>query len=261
MRVAAALGLAWNGGRELPDGARDLIHRNAVAPGPAARMFESVPWGEDENVMQNYCGEALDLIRDLADDSIASLTQAMNEVAYQPSLAIARQLLNRVFDAQPAPSTIRADQLTGDQRTVLAAIATSERLWHDLDGRVVVIATGDLMKEFALPQNIKYLQAFLEGRLTPEDADWTQRLVKRELTPEQEAERRELLAGARRRPGFRAPPHRQIAERIGAVDGRLPVGHGVHPTIFRPPPDRQDPSPATLTPGGHISIVQVRKRG
>ena len=66
-----------------------------------------------------------------------------------------------------------ADRLSADQRTVLQAIASSEKIWGDLNGRVMVLPVVAIMKEFALPTNVTRLQAFLDGGLTPEDENWS----------------------------------------------------------------------------------------
>jgi hypothetical protein len=173
VRVAATLGLAWSKGRELPRTAYDLLARHASDPGPAAALFEHMPWDEGDEVMQSYCSEALGLIRDPDDDALDSLIAAMNRVADYQAIDIMRSLLSRVFFSEPMPRTTTIDRLSADQRTVLETIASSTKIWRDLSGRVLVTPVIEVMKEFALPPNVVRLQAFLDGRLTPQDAEWS----------------------------------------------------------------------------------------
>jgi hypothetical protein len=188
VRVAAALGLAWNRGRALSSSARDLIARNARRPGPAAVLFEHLPWDEGNEVMQFYCSEALGLVRDAGVQSLESLIEAMNDVAPYQAIEIMRLLLDRVFGGRPMPRTATADRLSEEQRMVLQAISTSEKIWHDLRGKVLVSPVIGIMKEFGLPPNVVRLQAFLEGRITPRDDDWAEMtLAPARLTPEMTA--------------------------------------------------------------------------
>jgi hypothetical protein len=172
-RIAAALGLAWSKGRQLPHTAYDLLARNASDPGPAALLFEHMPWDEGDEVLQTYCSEALGLIRDPDNDSLDSLIAEMDRIADYQAIEIMRSLLSRVFFGEPMARTVTVDRLSADQRTVLEAVATSKKIWHDLSGRVLVTPAIAVMKEFALPQNVARLQAFLDGRLTPQDEEWS----------------------------------------------------------------------------------------
>jgi len=173
VRVAAALGLAWVEGRELPRAAHDFLIQHASDSGPAAAPFENMPWTLRDELMQFYCSEALGLIRDPDDDSLESLIGAMNQVAAYQAIEIMRSLLKRIFFDEPMPRTMTVGRLSADQRTVLTAIATSQKIWHNLSGRVLVTPVIAIMKEFALPTNVTRLQAFLEGRLTPQDEEWS----------------------------------------------------------------------------------------
>jgi hypothetical protein len=132
-----------------------------------------MPWDEGDEVLQTYCSEALGLIRDPDDDSLDSLIAEMNRIADYQAIEIMRSLLSRVFFGEPMARTVTVDLLSADQRSVLEAIATSKKIWHDLSGRVVVTHAIAVMKEFALPQNVVRLQAFLDGRLTPQDEEWS----------------------------------------------------------------------------------------
>ena len=177
VRVAAALGLAWSKGRQLPRTAYDRLARHASDPGPAAALFEHMPWDEGDEVLQTYCSEALGLIRDPDDDSLDSLIAAMNQVADYQAIEIMRSLLSCVFFGEPVPRTIAVDRLSQDQRKVLEAIARSKKIWYDLTGRVLVTPAIEAMKEFALPPNVVRLRAFLDGRLTPRDEGWSKAML------------------------------------------------------------------------------------
>lgn len=181
--VAAALGLAWSGGRSLPKGAHDLILRNARSPGPAAELFDHLPWDAGDEVMQLYCGDAIGRLRDPDDQSVGTLIQAMNDVAEYQATEIMRSLLGQVFDGGPMPATMTAAQLTADQRAVLEAISASTKVWVDLTGKVLVLPVVEVMKEFGLPTNVVRLQAFLQGRIGPQDPEWSRALLDLKPSP------------------------------------------------------------------------------
>jgi hypothetical protein len=172
VRLSAALGLAWVEGRGLPRAARDLLIHHASNPGAAAALFENMPWTVREDLLRFYCSEALGLIRNTDDDSLDSLIEAMNLVADYQAIEIMRSLLGRFFHGKQMARTMTVDQLNTDQRTVLKAIASSKKIWHSLSGRVLVTPVIAIMKEFGLPPNVTRLQAFLDGRLTPQDEEW-----------------------------------------------------------------------------------------
>lgn len=210
VRVAAALGLAWSKGRDLPDGAYDLIRRNARKPGPAAELFEHLPWDEGNEVMQLYCSDAIGRLRDPTDQSLTSLVEAMNDVAEYQAIEIVRSLLDRVFDGKPMPPTTTAVQLTSDQRTVLEAISTSEKIWFDLTGKVLASAAIGIMQEFGLPTNVVRLKAFLQGRITPQDGTWSQALLDLKPSP--------LLAELKRKMAERLEQVRTLRSKPEADD-------------------------------------------
>lgn len=198
VRIAAALGLAWSRGRDLPERAYDLILRNARNPGQAAELFEHLPWDEGDEIMQLYCSDAIGRLRDPDDQSLESQIGAMNDVADYQAIEIMRSLLDRVFAGKAMPSTMTADRLTADQRMVLEAISTSTKIWSDLTGKVLVSGVIDIMKEFRLPTNVVRLQAFLQGRIGPQDPDWSRAILERPKSPEELAEwRRKLSEGAK----------------------------------------------------------------
>jgi hypothetical protein len=173
VRTAASLGLAWCKGGQLPRAAHELLRKHASDPGPAAALFEHMPWDAGNDVLEHYCSEALGLIRDPGDDSLESLIAAMNEVAAYQAIEIMRSLLGRVFSRRPMARTMTVDRLTADQRAVLEAIASSRKLWYDLSGTVLVTPVIAITNEFALPTNVTRLRAFLDGRLSSDDENWS----------------------------------------------------------------------------------------
>jgi hypothetical protein len=173
VKIAAALGLAWSMRDKIPPDARTLLAVNAATPSTAAKIYEELPWRETDDLLQYLCSEALGLIRGDGDESLPELARAMNEVAPYQSIEIMRAMLERVFGGQPMPATTTADRLSEDQLFVLQAVSASKKIWHNLDGRVIVSPVVEIMRKFGLPANVRTLRAFLGGHLTPQHDDWS----------------------------------------------------------------------------------------
>lgn len=161
VRVVAVLGLVWGGVRPLPAGARELLGRHARRTRDVGRLFEGMPWDAGDELLQNDCIDALEQLRDPFDHSLDALLFAMDEAAPFQAIEIMRNLLARYLpEGGPVPPL---EQIDAEQRRVLFAIAQSEQLWADWQGRVRIMRATEVLERFGLPTPVQRLRSFLEG--------------------------------------------------------------------------------------------------
>lgn len=172
IRISAALGLA----RAIPDNApeqvRNLLTEAVCSPGSTKAIFDQFPWFDSD--VQTYCSDALMLVGGTSTKLLPALLKALEEVTPFESWGVVRSILFLVFDGKPMLETMTSKRLSDDQRIALQAIANSKEFWTGFfnEGTIVINVTR-LMEFFGLPQTPSKLQAFLDGKLTPRDKEWS----------------------------------------------------------------------------------------
>jgi hypothetical protein len=159
VRAAAALGLAWARGKQLPDAARQLLTEIVVSPGPVEAVFEAFPW-EDADVQRCAARALASSSRDPS-QSLPALILSLEQVQPYQSWDVAHAILHLVFEDKPVAPGAKMADLKAVQRDALRAIARSKTFWTGFTETNIVGNAADILDVFGLPNRPAAFRAFV----------------------------------------------------------------------------------------------------